>query len=119
MCLDSIGKVYPTKFTDGLGMGEGWERKDDSKDVDLSQRSMVVLSSSVGKIVKKSAVLDLFTGRPVRYPRGGTTGQPFPLLLSLLSLDEGRCLASGSSSPWGFFPPSSPQFFGTYLLARL
>ena len=54
MCLDSIGKVYPTKFTDGLGMGEGWERKVDSKDVDLSQRSMVVLSSSVGKIVKRA-----------------------------------------------------------------
>lgn len=36
MCLDSIVKVYPTKFTDRLGMGEGWERKDDSKDVGLS-----------------------------------------------------------------------------------
>lgn len=79
--MDSTGKVYPTKFTDGRGVGVGWERKDDSKDVGLSQGRMVVFSPSMGKVVEragfgviKCTILDLFTMMPLRYSRGGTMG---------------------------------------------
>lgn len=63
MRLDSTGKVYPTRFTDGLGVGVGWERKEDSKDFGLSQGRMVVFSPSMGKIVERAG----FGGNQVHY----------------------------------------------------
>lgn len=83
MCLDSIVKVYPTKLTDGLGRGVGWERKDDSRD------SSTLLFG--GEACGKSTLLDLFTGRPVCYPRGGATG-------TALSPHSFLCQIQGSSS---------------------
>ena len=78
MCLDSIVKVYPTKLTDGLGRGVGWERKDDSRDVGLSQRSMVVLSSSVGKLVGRAPFWTCSLGGLFATQGEVPRGQPFP-----------------------------------------
>ena len=81
MWLDSTVKVYPTKFTDGLGVGVGWERKDDSRDFGLSHGRMAALSPSMGKTVERAGsgvikytILDLFTMKPLSCSRRGAMG---------------------------------------------